>query len=63
MQEKAESHRLEQTLSTVSHELKPPLNAINGITHLLLEEKLPPKITTNHLSSLTRITKPLLYEP
>ncbi|MET0760411.1 MAG: ATP-binding protein [Flavobacterium sp.] len=38
-------------LSTVSHELRTPLHAINGITHLLLEEK-PKKSQLNYLTSL-----------
>lgn len=38
-------------LSTVSHELRNPLNAINGITHLLLEEN-PKDSQLNYLNSL-----------
>lgn len=38
-------------LSTVSHELRTPLHAINGITHLLREEK-PKKSQLNYLASL-----------
>lgn len=47
---KTTNHRSEDFLSNVSHELRTPINAVTGISDILLQKELPPDLRKNMVS-------------